>query len=186
MKNKFTACLIFFVLFFSIMPASGIYADDKKIDRTPDPYGIEEFNTWQKDLRRFEIISFGALPFVSLLSFWTYDIIRSVKHKGDPAYKPWPLKNPEVAEPLSESEQLKVFFTAVGISIGIALIDFSYRAIKREVDKKKIKKRNLNTDEPIQLIPIIDGEKEKYQNSEQDKSVLENKNTEETNNADNR
>ncbi len=171
MKNKFTACVIFFVLFFSIMPVSLLHADDEKIDRTPDPYGIEEFNTWQKDLRRFEIISFGALPFVSLLSFWTYDIIRSIKHKGDPAYKPWPVKNPEIAEPLSEDEQRKVFFAAVGISIGIALIDFSYRAIKREVDKKKLQKLNINNDEPIQLIPIIDGEKEK---------------TEEANNADNR
>lgn len=186
MKNKFTACLIFFVLFFSMMPTSALYADDEKIDRTPDPYGIEEFNIWQKDLRRFEIISFGALPFVSLLSFWTYDIIRSIKHKGDPAYKPWPLKNPEIAEPLSESEQRNVFFAAVGISIGIALIDFSYRAIKREIDKKKLKKLNINNNEPIQLIPIIDGEKEKYQNTEYGHSASKKEKSEEANDADSR
>lgn len=178
-KNKIIASLIFFVSLFSVMP---VYAEDEKIDRTPDPYGIEEFNTWQKDLRRFEIISFGALPFVSLLSFWTYDIIRSVKHKGDPAYKPWPLKNPEIAVPLTDDEQKKVFFAAVGISVGIALIDFSYRAIKREIKKKKLKEEKLNSEEPIILIPIIDGaspsnekdEKPQEKSSNEDKTAKEN------------
>ena len=129
MKNKkLTAVFILLTYFFSTLPPAA-YTQDVSPDRTPEPYGVDEFNTWQKDLRRFEIISFGALPFVTFLSFWTYDIIRSVQHKGDSAYAPWPIKNPETAVPLSEGEQKKIFFASIGISIGIAIIDF------RTVDK---------------------------------------------------
>ncbi len=154
-KNKIIALFVLSVFVFSIIP---LYSEEEKINRSPEPYGIDEFNTWQKDLRRFEIISFGALPFVSLLSFWTYDIIRSVKHKDDSAYRPWPMKTAGASVPLSDDEQKKVFFAAIGVSIGIALIDFSYRAIKREINRKKHKKLNLNDQEPIILIPIKDGE----------------------------
>ena len=113
--TKKIASLIFFVSLFSVFP---VYAEDTKVSRTPDPYGAEEFKQWQKDLRRFEIITFGALPFVSLLSFWAYDIGRSIAHKGDPAYNPWPLKDAKIAVKLTEKEQLGVFLTAVGISLG--------------------------------------------------------------------
>ena len=104
--TKKIAFLIFFVSLFSVFP---IYAEDTTVSRTPDPYGAEEFKQWQKDLRRFEIISFGALPFVSLLSFWAYDIGRSIAHKGDPAYNPWPIKDAKIAVKLTEKEQLNIF-----------------------------------------------------------------------------
>ncbi len=149
-KTKLTAFFIFMIFSFSIMP---IYSQEEKEDRTPEPYNAEEFTTWQKELRRFEIISFGAMPFVSLLTFWSYDIIRSIQHKGDPAYAPWPVKNPAIAKPLTEGEQLKIFGAIVGISIGIALIDFSVRAIKREVNRKKKQAVEIE-EEAIKLIPL--------------------------------
>lgn len=149
--KKIVTLVVLIVFCFSNIPA---YADGKNVNATPEPYGIDEFNNWQKDLRRFEIISFGALPFVSLLSFWSYDIIRFIKHKGDSAYMPWPLKNQETAVPLTESEQKKVFFAALGISIGVALIDFTYRIIKHNIKKANEKKLKLNELPPIQLIPI--------------------------------
>lgn len=150
---------------------------EEKIDRTPDPYGINEFNTWQKDLRRFEIISFGALPFVSLLSFWAYDMIRYATHNRDPAYKPWPVKNPAIAQPLTETEQLGVFFTSVGISIGVALIDFSYRAIKRSIQKKKIDSLNLNAEDAIQIIPVDENGKQVEKDNNDKATKAENKET---------
>ena len=152
--TKRIAFLIFFVSLFSVFP---IYAEDTTVSRTPDPYGAEEFKQWQKDLRRFEIITFGALPFVSLLSFWAYDIGRSIAHKGDPAYNPWPIKDAKIAVKLTEKEQLGIFLTAVGISLGVAIIDLTYRSIKR-ANAKKLEEKN--EDEAILLIPIEENKSE--------------------------
>ncbi|UTC88132.1 hypothetical protein [Treponema denticola] len=162
--TKKIAFLIFFVSLFSVFP---VYAEDTKVSRTPDPYGAEEFKQWQKDLRRFEIITFGALPFVSLLSFWAYDIGRSIAHKGDPAYNPWPLKDAKIAVKLTEKEQLGVFLTAVGISLGVAIIDLTYRSIKR-ANAKKLEEKN---EEPaILLIPIEENKSEETETSKTEES----------------
>ena len=130
-----------------------IAADEKKEDHTPVPYTKEEFPLWQRELRRFEILSFGALPFVTLLSFWGYDMIRAAKHPKNPAYYPWPLKQADKAAPFTEKEQLGVFLTAAGISITIALIDITYRAIKRAAEQKRLERENAFTEEPIQFVP---------------------------------
>lgn len=162
--TKKIAFLIFFVSLFSVFP---VYAEDTKVSKTPDPYGAEEFKQWQKDLRRFEIITFGALPFVSLLSFWAYDIGRSIAHKGDPAYNPWPLKDAKIAVKLTEKEQLGVFLTAVGISLGVAIIDLTYRSIKR-ANAKKLEEKN---EEPaILLIPIEENKSEETETSKTEES----------------
>lgn len=162
--TKKIAFLIFFVSLFSVFL---VYAEDTKVSRTPDPYGAEEFKQWQKDLRRFEIITFGALPFVSLLSFWAYDIGRSIAHKGDPAYNPWPLKDAKIAVKLTEKEQLGVFLTAVGISLGVAIIDLTYRSIKR-ANAKKLEEKN---EEPaILLIPIEENKSEETETSKTEES----------------
>lgn len=162
--TKKIAFLIFFVSLFSVFP---VYAEDTKVSKTPDPYGAEEFKQWQKDLRRFEIITFGALPFVSLLSFWAYDIGRSIAHKGDPAYNPWPLKDAKIAVKLTEKEQLGVFLTAVGISLGVAIIDITYRSIKR-ANAKKLEEKN---EEPaILLIPIEENKSKETETSKTEES----------------
>ncbi|UTC65952.1 MULTISPECIES: hypothetical protein [unclassified Treponema] len=153
--TKKIAFLIFFVSLFSIFP---VYAEDAGVSKTPDPYGAEEFKQWQKDLRRFEIITLGALPFVSLLSFWAYDIGRSIAHKGDPAYNPWPIKDAKIAVKLTEKEQRNIFLTAIGISLGIAIIDLTYRSIKRANEEKKLKKDNQDEAPAIMLIPYEEGE----------------------------
>ena len=162
--TKKIAFLIFFVSLFSVFP---VYAEDTTVSRTPDPYGAEEFKQWQKDLRRFEIITFGALPFVSLLSFWAYDIGRSIAHKGDPAYNPWPIKDAKVAVSLTEKEQLGIFLTAVGISLGVAVIDLTYRSIKR-ANAKKLEEKN--EEEAILLIPIEENKSEETETSKTEES----------------
>lgn len=146
--NKFFY-IIFFTTFMSVVFA-------QKVDRTPEPYGIDEFTTWQKDLRRFEILSFGALPFVSLLSFWGYDMIRAAKNPGNAAYYPWPLKRADIAAPLTEKEQKNVFFTAMGLSVGVALIDYTARAIMRSIKQKKLEAEMQEEAGAIELIPLDD------------------------------
>ena len=151
--NKRLRCIAFLVLCIMAAAQMPLIAEEKKEDHTPVPYTKEEFPLWQRELRRFEILSFGALPFVTLLSFWGYDMIRAAKHPKDPAYYPWPLKKADKAVALTEKEQLNVFLTAAGISVTIALIDITYRAIKRAVVKKRLERENAFTEDPIQFTP---------------------------------
>ena len=151
--NKRLRAIAFCVLCVMCAAQLPLVADDKKESHTPAPYTKEEFPLWQRELRRFEILSFGALPFVTLLSFWGYDMIRAAKHPKDPAYYPWPFKQADKAVPLTEKEQLNVFLTAAGISITIALIDITYRAVKRAADRKRLERENAFIEEPIQFTP---------------------------------
>ena len=151
--NKRLRCTAFLVLCMMTVAQMPLIADEKKEDHTPVPYTKEEFPLWQRELRRFEILSFGALPFVTLLSFWGYDMIRAAQHPKDPGYYPWPLKQTDKAVPLTEKEQLGIFLTAAGISVTIALVDITYRAIKRSADKKRLERENALTKDPIQFIP---------------------------------
>lgn len=157
--NKRWRYTAFFVLCMMSAVQFPLIAEEKKEEPTPVPYTKEEFPLWQRELRRFEILSFGALPFVTLLSFWGYDMIRFMKHPKDPAYYPWPLKKADKAIPFTEKEQLGVFLTACGISVTIALIDITYRAIKRSAEKKRLEREN--SEEPIQFIPIAEPLEEK-------------------------
>lgn len=161
--NKRLRCTAFFILCMMTVAQIPLIAEEKKEDHTPVPYTKEEFPLWQRELRRFEILSFGALPFVTLLSFWGYDMIRAAKHPKDPAYYPWPLKQVDKAIPLTEKEQLGVFLTAAGISITIALIDITYRAIKRSAAKKRLERENTLTEAPIQFISITQSAKAESQ-----------------------
>ena len=148
-------CIAFLVLCMMAVAQMPLVAEEKKEEEhTPVPYTKEEFPLWQREFRRFEILSFGALPFVTLLSFWGYDMVRAAKHPKDPAYYPWPLKKADKAVALTEKEQLNVFLTAAGISVTIALIDITYRAIKRAVVKKRLERENAFTEDPIQFTPI--------------------------------
>ena len=151
--NKRLRCIAFLVLCIMAAAQMPLIAEEKKEDHTPVPYTKEEFPLWQREIRRFEILSFGALPFVTLLSFWGYDMIRAAKHPKDPAYYPWPLKKADKAVALTEKEQLNVFLTAAGISVTIALIDITYRAIKRSATKKRLERENAFTEDPIQFVP---------------------------------
>lgn len=103
----------------------------------PVPYDPLEFPDWQKDLRRAEIISFGALPFVTFMSSIYYDIYRYYDHGSNEAYLPWPLKKQDIAVPLSQSEQKNVFYASVGISLGVAVFDFAWHIISRNIEQSE-------------------------------------------------
>jgi len=151
--NYYTACIVFCVLIFTAFPLAA-ETKAKKDDHTPDPYTKAEFPLWQRELRRFEILSFGALPFITMMSFWGYDIIRFAQHPRDPRYYPWPFKPNQGAVSLTENEQFGVFLTAIGLSITVGIIDITYRAIKRSAELKRLERENLSIEEPIQFIPV--------------------------------
>ena len=170
-KNYYTACIVFCVLIFTVFPLAA-ETDAKKDDHTPEPYTKVEFPLWQRELRRFEILSLGALPFVTLISFWGYDIIRYAQYPRDPRYYPWPFKQNQGAVPLTEKEQLGVFLTAIGLSITVGIIDITYRAIKRSAELKRLERENLSTEEPIQFIPVSGNDTKTNESPEKAETAL--------------
>ncbi len=128
-------------------------ASQSTVTPTPLPYTIEEFTEWQRELRRASIISFGSLPFVTFLTSMGYDVYRYYDHGEDERYKPWPFKDSSIAIPKSEDEQKRIVLIAAGISLGVAIVDFTYRAVKRAIRRSRIDRQNQNNERAI----IIEG-----------------------------
>lgn len=139
-KRNFILKLIMFSLFINItLPA---FSEDT----TPEPYKDEEFPQGLQDLRRFEIISLGSMPFVLLDTSLVYSGIRYAKNDFSDEYKPALFSNSSY----TEDEQKGIIFTALGISIGIGLTDYIVQVIKRNSKKKK----NQKTYDDISIYPI--------------------------------
>ncbi len=154
MTNR-AVCLMV-LLCFVFTTAFPAYSQDAAADtdRKPLPYKDDEFADWQRDLRRAEIIAFGSLPFVTLLSSLTYDIYRYYDHDQDARYKPWPFRDSAIAVPKTEDEQKRVLLVAVGISIGVAVFDYGFRAIRRSIRKSRLDKQNDANVRSIRILEI--------------------------------
>ncbi len=130
-------------------------------DTTPVPYEKTEFPQFLKDLRRFEIITLGAMPFVTLDTTLAFSAFKYVDSGFDSAYTP----NPFAASTYSTDEQMQIIFTSLGVCACIGLTDFVVQYIKRtkankrqmllENDSIQIYK-NISTDEDAVLIPAPD------------------------------
>jgi hypothetical protein len=82
MKKKLIAkILIFSLLLNTALP---VFSEDT----TPKPYEDDELPQTLKDIRRFEIITIGALPFVTLDATLAYSTYRYAKNDFDSAYQP--------------------------------------------------------------------------------------------------
>lgn len=117
-------------------------------DTSPKAYEDDEFPQTLKDIRRFEIITLGALPFVTLDTTLAYSTYRYARNDFDDAYKP------DIFSPssFSQEEQKGIILTSVGICAGIGLTDLIVQIIKRSVKKKK---KQINYDD-ISIIPIAE------------------------------
>ena len=109
--------------------ASSIFASD----------GVPQ---WVKDLRRWEIIAFGSIPFTILTATFAMDMYRWQKANGmdmsdtGRRYAPWPLKSAG-AVVMEGKEQETVFIIAASLSAGIAITDQVIVQIKRYRARKK-------------------------------------------------
>ncbi len=146
MKKK----LIVKILIFSILINTGLpLFSEESTDTTPKPYEEDEFPQALKDLRRFEIITLGALPFVTLDTSLAYSTYRYAKNDFNDAYKPDIFSSSSY----SQEEQRGIILTSVGICVGIGLSDLIVQIIKRS--SKKRKKPEINYDD-IAVIPIAE------------------------------
>lgn len=144
MKRRFIIKVLIFSLILSL--AAPVFAEDT----TPLPYQKNEFPQGLEDLRRFEIISLGAMPFVTLQTSLTYSTIRWGRHNFDSEYSP----NIFATSTYTPEEQREIILTSLGISVGIALTDYVIQLIKRGNARKK---QQINEDSlfitPLNLDP---------------------------------
>ena len=143
MKKKLIArILIFTLLFNSLLPA---FSEDA----TPKPYDDDEFPQTLKDIRRFEIITIGALPFVTLDTTLVYSNYRYARNDFDEAYKPDIFSSTS----FTQEEQKGIILTSLGICVGIGLTDLIYQIVKRSVKKRK---PQINYDDVAVIPPIFE------------------------------
>lgn len=137
--------LIAAILLLSFINSAFLFADDK--NTTPKPFDKEELPQSIKDLRRFEIITLGSLPFVTLDTTLAYSTYRYVKHDFAAEYQPDIFSKSS----FNQDEQMGIIVTSVGISVGVGITDFIIQLIKRSSKKKR--ERQITYDD-ISVIPI--------------------------------
>ena len=140
MKGKLISKIIIFSLLLNI--SLPVYSEDT----SPKAYEEDEFPQTLKDLRRFEIITLGSLPFVTLDATLAYSTYRYAAHGFDAAYQPDIFSSSS----FSQEEQTGIILTSIGISVGIGLTDLIVQLIKRSPKRKK---PEINYDD-IAVIPI--------------------------------
>ena len=130
-----------------LIPAMPLYAADTAQDTTPKKYDDKEFPQGLKDLRRFEIITLGALPFVTIDTTLAYSTIRYAQHNFDAAYQPDIFSKSN----FTQDEQKQIIVTSLCISVGIGLTDYVFQLIKRSSKKRRARQK---TYDDIAVVPI--------------------------------
>ena len=142
-RRLLSKILIFSLLLNTSLP---VFSEDT----TPKPYDDKEFPQTLKDIRRFEIITLGALPFVTLDTTLAYSTYRYARKDFDDAYKPDIFSSAS----FSQDEQKGIILTSAGICVGIGLTDLIVQIVRRSAKKKK---KQINYDD-IAVVPIAEDE----------------------------
>jgi hypothetical protein len=82
-----------------------------------------EFPQWAQDLRRADIVAFGAFPFAHFLAETIMDTYRWASHDQDTRYAPWPFK-PAGAVTLTKDERVTVIWAAAITAVAVAVADY--------------------------------------------------------------
>ncbi len=122
----------FLLVALALSFASYAFAAESQADTSPSPYEEDEFPLWVNDLRRFEIISLGSLPFTMLGTSLVYSGIMTATGQLPSFPNPFDKTSPS----LSTEDQLRVLGIAAGVSIGIGLTDLIITQIKRAKAKR--------------------------------------------------
>ena len=138
---KKLSIFIFFLIFSQLLFS-------ETTDTSPKPYDKEEIPLVLQDIRRFEIVSLGSMPFVMMDATLVYSGVRWMQNgfPSDKAPTPFPGNSQFTSE-----EQMGLVFTSLGISVGIGLTDFIFRLIDRNSKNKK-QKQSLPSE--IVIIPV--------------------------------
>ena len=133
MKNKKLLITISLFLFFAVQNCFC----QSSTDTSPQPYKDDEFPQVMQDLRRFEIITLGAMPFITLDSAIVYNGYKYASGKTDTF-------NPLATADYTQDEMERIIVTSLCISAGIGLSDYIINLIKRSRVKRRLKQQDTN------------------------------------------
>lgn len=116
------------ILFFFLCTNSFAQTNSNKQDETPQAI---------QDLRRFEIITLGSMPFVTLDAAIVYNGYKFFSGKSETF-------NPLATANYSTQEMKTIIITSLCISTGIGISDYVIRLVKRKNRQKKDNQENSN------------------------------------------
>ena len=108
----------------------------------PAYFDTSGYPQWVRDLRRWEIVTFGSFPFAMFTATFAMDMYRWNDANGldwsdtGRQYAPWPLKSAG-AKVMTDTEQKITISVAAGLSIAIAVTDLIIVQVKRAKAKKR-------------------------------------------------
>ncbi len=147
---------LFFILMLMSISLHPVFASSES-GTDPEPYDTDELPEWAMDLRRFEIVSFGAVPFVTIGTTLVYGAY--LKSIGEIDSMPNPLNKD--SDSLSEQQQKKLFFISLGVGAGIGVTDFVINFIERQI-KKSRNRKIIDSSEQIIVIPYGENTREDF------------------------
>ena len=169
-KVKITAIILIFSLF-----AQNLFSAESK---TPEPYSDNEFPGFLHDLRRAEIITLGAMPFITFNATLGYSLGKFAFNNFDSQYFVNPFAQSSDSS-FSTDEQIGIILTSLGISLCIGITDFIVNSVKRSNAKKKINNPNnpiKNDPDAIQLPSSKQTQEEDFSNNLQEETLLNDEN----------
>jgi hypothetical protein len=128
--------VVAFLLFLAVLPcvdAQSGTADSSEEEKI-------EWPQFARDLRRFDVVSFGLFPFAFLVTSIGYDLMRSSQHGWDSAYYPWPLNSDGVG--WSSDDYRNVLIGAAVVSLSVAAIDMAIIWVKRRAAGRREEARS--------------------------------------------
>ncbi|MCL2411166.1 MAG: hypothetical protein FWC97_05925 [Treponema sp.] len=127
-------------------------------------FDVTGFPQWAKDLRRWNIITFGLFPFSMFFTTFTTDMIRWNNannfdfSSAGRRYAPWPLKSAGGAE-LTSDEYRRVVLIAAGLAASVALVDLAIVRIRRGNERRRLEARPAGTI-VIERVPMFVSEED--------------------------
>ncbi|MCL2765035.1 MAG: hypothetical protein FWD40_07135 [Treponema sp.] len=138
---------IFFAFFlFSLFLAPMYKAQAQNLSTTNTTTAVFDttgFPQWAKDMRRWNIITFGLFPFSMFVVTFSMDMIRWNNANGmdfsdqGRRYAPWPMKSAGAFE-MTNDEYLRTIMLALGVSAAVALVDLLIVNIKRNNERRRL------------------------------------------------
>lgn len=142
--KRFLCFLLIFSVFSTFVPQSAYCEESTE----PEPYEKEEFPQWALDLRRFEIVSLGSIPFAMIGVTIAYGAIEVNRGNMDS------IPNPLNPSSLDESEQLKILGLTVCTGLAIGLVDYTVNLIIRHNKKKRLER--INAAKQVNVVPFVE------------------------------
>ena len=133
MKNNTFIKSFFIISFIMLFSCTGLFAQSI----SPEPYSDEEFPQAMLDLRRFEVITLGSMPFVTMDAAIVYNGYKYFSGKADKF-------NPLATADYSPDEMKSIIITSLCVSAGIGITDYVIRLIKRKNSQRRIIQQSSN------------------------------------------